>query len=221
MPIGMAVTVLISVPFSRRMRRYRLGDYEWVQFYSKLIIGNIEEYEKEKNPELRSENKKKAVKLAEELLSHIRAVWQIGSFQLVKNYVGESVSDFIASFQNKVIPNLKEMNENSADNLEAIMRNLFFESKGIKLESIEHLNQNMAELDDVTVTPTRIARLQGILRTTRREHGFFIVFLIILWSMLDSLALYVGLPIEVIYSTTIVGAIAIVGIYISKKKKAT
>jgi len=142
--IGMAIVIGFAYLTGKRMNKYRLEDNEWATFYTHSIINNLQKYSKTTNIELKKDHRKKAVENAKDFLSCIKKRWKIGSFKLAQNYFGKSLSELKKNIEYRVIPFLKDGDDNLLRKIEQVMRNFLAESRSLNLEGINSLNKQMS-----------------------------------------------------------------------------
>ena len=172
--------VLLTYVSGTRMNKYRVEDNEWATFYTYLILDNLERRSKTDNLGMKEDYRKEAVKKAEEFLSCIKKRWKIGRFKLARDYFGNSLSELKKNIQYRVIPSLKDGDDELLGKIKQHMRNFHVYSKNLDVESINILNKRMS---DNLPSPTKIRfrdRLSDFFTAHKiLKHGLFVSTLII------------------------------------------
>jgi hypothetical protein len=141
-----AFWLLATFRLARAVKKFKVEDNEWATFYSHLILENLELRTKSKTDELKKDYQMKATEYAKEFLSRVEKRWKIGSFKLVRDSFDKPLSEFKKNLRYRIVSRLKEGNEDELGRVEAMMRNLLYLSKNLKLEDLLTLNEQMSKL---------------------------------------------------------------------------
>lgn len=129
------VIVSLVIVTTKKKKKYELRDDEWTKFYTYSILYNLEKYSRASPIGMKEDYRKKAVKKAKEFLSCINKRWKIGSFMMAKDYFGNSISELKNNIRYRLIPNLKDGDDELLGKIKQHMGNFLMYSN-FDLESI-------------------------------------------------------------------------------------
>lgn len=220
--IGATLWLSITYVMFKKVRKYRLEDDEWARFYTYSILTNLEKYSKTNNIEMKRNYRKKAVKDAKDFVSLIEKKWKVGTFKLARDYCGRPLSEFKGNLHNRIVPNLKEGNDELLGKVEQIMRNFFSESKSLTMDSINKLNEQMRlRLEEKGIKPSHRESLMNFFRIHRIvRHGFFVLTLTIGCSVFYYIAVgYLQIVKEYAFTGSVAIFLGLLTMYFARKPK--
>lgn len=138
----------------RKLRKYHVEDDEWARFYTSSIYTNLKNYLETKSSGMKKEYRKKALKNTKDFLSCIEEKWKVGNFKPVKLYVGSSLADLKKNLCYRVIPAIKDGDDELFKKVSQIMSTFLFFSKTLSIENINKLNNQMSKKEE-TMLPDR------------------------------------------------------------------
>lgn len=173
--------IVLAYVTVKKMWKYALEPNEWVKFVSYSILNNLERHSRTRNIELKKDYRNDSVKIAKDFLSHIKKRWEIGSFKLAQYHFGKPISELKKNIEHRLIPNLKDGDDEILSKIEEIMRYSHFASKSFDLEVVNNLNERMS-----TKLPTTEEmkvglhdRLSAYFGTHKiAKHGLFVASLL-------------------------------------------
>lgn len=136
--------VVIAYISMKKMWKFALEPNEWVKFVSYSILNNLERHSRTKNIEMKKEYRNDNVKIANIFLSYINKRWKIGNFKLAQEHFGKPISELKKNIEYRLIPNLKDGDDETLNKIEEIVRYSYFASKSFNLEVINNLNERMS-----------------------------------------------------------------------------
>lgn len=207
----------------KRVKKYRVKDDEWATFYTNSIMRNLEKYSKTDNSEMKKDYRKNAVKNAEEFLSCIEKRWKIGRFKLARNYFGKSLSELKKNMRYRVIPFLKDGDDQLLSQIEQIMRNFHGESRRFSLEGINKINEQMSSRLPTT-EKLKVGFRHGlsIFLNTHKilRHGLFVTSLLVgCFALYYLLIEQVEIQKEYAVTVSVAAFLALLEIYFRRQPK--
>jgi len=219
---------LVSVPWvlsayiaGKKRRKYRVEDDEWAILYTNLIADNLKKRSNTRSLDLKKDYRKKAVKNAKDFHSCIKKRWKIGRFKLAKDYFGDSISELKKNIQYRVIPSLKDGDDESLKKINKIMRNFLVKSRSLDLKGINSINEEMSSrLDEIKTIRFR-DRLSTFFSThTVAKHGLFISTLSIGSCVFYAIAVtYLGISKNYSFGGSVAIFLGLLTIYFTKQPK--
>jgi len=222
--LGLILAYIGGNRFTKKREEYHVESDEWARFYTYLIHTQLETYLSTKSSGIRKECRKKALKNSKDFLSCIGQRWTIGSLKSVKLYVGNSISNLIENIRYRLIPAIKDGDDELLRKVKDIMYDFFVFSKNLEIKRIEFLNKKMQES-----LPNRkplkmgyFSRLSTFLKKhTVLRHSVFVSIIVVVSFVLGYLGWNSGLTKEGswIVGITIFGIL--MGIYFGKQPRTS
>lgn len=163
--IGMGIPLLVIRFADKGKKKYHLEDDEWVTYYANSVTESLEDYAGSKNNEMKKDLRKEALKEAEGFLSYVKKRWSYRSFKLATDYFGDSLEEFKKNLQFRLIPNIKDGDDETLRKAGQIMYNLLWGN--LSVDAIKTLNTQMSE-----GLPNREPLKMGM---KNRLYGFLVV----------------------------------------------
>ena len=217
-----AFWLLVFIKTGKKVNAYRVEDNEWATLYSHLILENLEKRSKARRESLKREYRKEAFKYAKKFLECIRKRWIIGSFKLVQDSFGKPLNEFKKNLQYRIIPILKDGNEEELEKVEHIIRNLLYKSKNLKLKDIVTLNEQMLKLP--TTEPLRM-NFYNKIKNFLDVHKILKNVLVVLTFVVVSCAFYyfsvthLEIAKDVVFGCTVALFVGFITVYYTRKPK--
>jgi hypothetical protein len=217
-----AIWLLAVIKTSGRVMKYRVEDNEWAKLYSHLIAEDLEKRSKAKTDGLKREYQNEAYKHAKDFLSCIRKRWKIGSFKLIQDSFRKPLDELKKNLEYRVIPRLKDGNEEELETVGQIMRNLLYESDNLKLEDIISLNEQMSKLP--TTEPLKIGfhnRLKNFLNAHKILKNVLVVstFVVLCCVFYYLVVVYLEIAKEVVFGSTVVLFVGLITVYYRRQPR--
>ena len=218
--VAFLVIAYVSV---RKMWKYALEPNEWIKLISYSILNNLEKHSKTENFDLKKDYRNKSVKIVEFFLSHIKKRWTIGSFKLARNHFGKPISELKKNIEYRLIPNLKDGDDETLNKIEEIMRYSHLASKSFNLEVINNLNERMST--KLSTTETLKVGLTHRLKNFLTAHKFIQHVLVISTLFIVSCVFFyvavvsVGITKDYAFAGSVAGFIGLLTIYFTKLSK--
>lgn len=221
--IAYAPWILLTFFLIKRSKKYYVEDDEWATFYTYLILDNLEKYSKTKHLGMKEDYRKKAVEKSEEFLSHIKKRWKIGSFKLARDYFGSPLSELKKNIRYRVIPSLKDGDDELLGKVEQHMRNFRAYSRNLDVESINILNKRMsANLPSTESIKIGFRDRLSMFFSTHKilKHGLFVSTLLIGCCVLYYMAVsHLGISRDYSFGGSVAIFLGILTIYSTKQSK--
>lgn len=210
----------------RKKKSYPVKDDEWALFYSDLIAKNLKKCLGTEHKAMKSQYQKTALKYAQDFLTCIKENWRIGSFKLVRQFVGTTVADFKNNLQYVLIPAIRKGERDKLERVEFIMTAIKMISADLQIEGLKTINNVVDGLISKGILqrekPTKLGYNDiNILGSRAFKNPIFIVCWIILASAIfGGLLFYFGLSKEfAIGSSITVFGILITTYGVDRRKK--
>jgi hypothetical protein len=217
-----AIWFLIAFKIRGRVLKFKVEDNEWATYYSHLILEGLDKRSRAKNEDLKKEYQNEAIKNARNFLSCIIERWKIGSFKLVQNVFKKPLDELKKNLQYRIIPALKDGTQEELEKVEAVMRNLFYQSKNLKLDDIIALNEQMAKLP--SREPLKVGyrnRIANYMNVHRVQKNVLLVsaFALVSCVFYYLTVTYVGIAKEVVFPSTVVLFVGLITVYYRRQPK--
>jgi hypothetical protein len=140
----------LQAVLNRKRKEYYVESDEWAKFYVYFIGLNLVNSINSQAVGMKKSYRKKALKNAKDFLSCVDERWTVGKFSLSKNFVGDSISDFKKNLQYRVIPAIKDGDDellgrvNSAFSTNRLAPSPLWPS--FSIEVIEEANKQLSTL---------------------------------------------------------------------------
>jgi hypothetical protein len=149
--IGVFLSIVAVKLPEARLKDFPVEDDEWARIYSYQIVTKLELYFKTKSSGLKNKTRLEALRNATSFLYCIREKWKVGNFKLVKQSE-EAVSNFKKNLAYRVIPAIRNGDDEQLRRVNHIMYNLWGYSRVLKIEDIEALNEQMSKKEDTMLS---------------------------------------------------------------------
>jgi len=221
----MVCPILLWLKFGERKEiEANLEDDEWVRFYSGSIVIDLEEFTRKRDSKKKEVCRKSALKNAHDLLSIVES-WNIGEFLPVKLYVGDFVKNLKKNLRTRIIPALREGNDEDLARVNQIMYHLFAVSRvSLKIEDIQTVNTKISD-NFPKERQFKIgfsAKTSDFFRTHKISKHFLVVMALVgLCILLGYGALSFGASIDtaLIVSVTLLASLLVV--YFTRQSRST
>jgi hypothetical protein len=140
--------VLINVA-NRKKTEYYIRSDEWAGYYAYFICTSLKEYITTDAEGMKKGYRKKALTAAKEFLLRVNNSWTIGNFSPLKDFVRDSVSDFKKDLQYRVIPAIRDGDDELLAKVTSVLSSFIASSPttpSFSIEAIERINKRLEEL---------------------------------------------------------------------------
>ncbi|MDH5481677.1 MAG: hypothetical protein OEY22_02190 [Candidatus Bathyarchaeota archaeon] len=143
--IGGSFTYVLMKMLVRKRREYHVESDEWVRFYTYSIFVNLQNYDKTRSLGVKKSYRKKALKNCRNFVSSLEERWVIGNLKPILQLVGNSISDLKKNLRYRVIPAIKDGDEELLKQVSQIIYNFLISSRDLSIEGINEINRQMSE----------------------------------------------------------------------------
>ena len=173
MSIGILLAFGVSSLFRKRLKVYYVDDDEWAIYYARPLYISLTKCLREKSKGMKEDYRKETLKYAENLLSCVQERWNVGTFKPIIEYEKGAVSAFKQNLRYRIIPAIRDGNDELLQKVERIMCSFLFFTQNLFIEDIRSLNEGMSRPDGLPDRrPTKIGytpRFLGFFRA-RKQH---------------------------------------------------
>lgn len=226
MGVGFLIWYVLLKSLNRKLREYSVDSDEWARFYTRSIHTNLEKYSKTRSLGMKKGYRKKALKAAKDFLSCIEGRWTIGDFKALEAYVGNSLFDLKKNLRYRVIPAIKDGDDELLRKVSQIMFSFQFFSKKLSIEKINKLNQQMSEKEGRRLPnqePLKVGHFTRFTRTLQThkslKHCVTVSGFAVISIVLGYIGINYGLAKEYAWMGAITLFIGLTGIYFAGQPK--
>lgn len=224
---GFSLSLVLYKWTRKKTEQYEVKSGEWARFYTRSIYINLENYLHTESSGMKKEYRKRALKDAKSFLLCIEKKWKVGSFEPVRRYVGDSISNLKKNIRWRVIPAIKDGDDELVNKVRSIMYNFLSFSKALSINNINELNDQMSKTEG-TILPKReplrkgyLARVSMFLETRRiLKHSFAILGFFVICVVLGHVGItYFGIAKEYAWTGSIALFVGLFATYFSRQPK--
>lgn len=145
LPLGGYLAIKVNDLINKKRNEYNVDTNEWTTYFTVLISTNLSNYLSTTSSGMRKKYRKEALKYAKNFLSCIDERWTIGNIKPIREYVGDSISRFEKNLRYRIIPAIKDGDEEMLKKLDSVMISLKILSHDFSIESIKNTNEQICK----------------------------------------------------------------------------
>jgi len=217
-----AISLTIIYFASRKAYKYALEDNEWAMYYTHHILANLNRYFRAKAIGPKEEYRKEALENTKKFLSCIEKRWKVGSFKLVK-FVRDIILDLQSNLKDRVIPALKEGDEQELEKVKSIIEVFNNFSDNLTLENLRAVNEQISQQIPERRPPkvklrqriSSFLEAHKIVKHTIALGGLALICIVIGCVVV----IYGGISIEAAFTTLGFAFVTFAGVYLSRQRR--